>query len=122
MKGLKHQQGVTAMGWVIILGLIAFFAFLALKLFPIFVENFNIKSSLASLEKEDGVNRMSNTEIRRLISRKLDINGIELGKNDLKIGKRDGYLIVEIKYERVEHMAGPISILAEFNERIEVVR
>ena len=70
MRSMKRQQGVTGLGWLIILSLIAFFVFIGLKIMPIYLENFNVKSSLASMEKTNGLFRQTKIQIRKLLQRK----------------------------------------------------
>ena len=36
---LKRQKGMTAIGWILVLMLIAFFALLIMKIGPIYLEN-----------------------------------------------------------------------------------
>ena len=52
MKTLKQQQGVTGIGWLIILDLDEFFVFIGLRLVPISKEHSNVVNSLKSLEQE----------------------------------------------------------------------
>ena len=67
MNTLAKQRGVTAIGWMVILGLIGFFALIALKLFPMYSENFSVISSLKSLQNEPQVTQKTKAEILRLI-------------------------------------------------------
>jgi len=122
MRNIKRQQGVTALGWLIILGLIAFFVSLGLKIYPIYWENYNIKSALSSLEKTQGISRMSRSKIRSLLQKKLDINYITtIKKNNIKVNKRNGAAVVEINYTVKTPLVAQLSLLAEFQERIEAV-
>jgi len=122
MRSLKNQQGVTGLGWLIILGLIAFFVSLGLKIYPIYWENYNIKSALSSLEKTEGISRMSRAKIRSLLEAKLDINYIRsLTRKNIKVNKRNGAVIVTIDYTVKKPLVGQLSLLAEFHEKIEAV-
>jgi len=122
MRNLKNQRGVTGLGWIIILSLIAFFVALGLKIYPIYWENYNIKNALSSLEKTQGISRMSRAQIRSLLQRKLDINYIRsIKKKNIKINKRNGAAIVVINYKVKVPLVGALSLLAEFNEKIEAV-
>ena len=122
MRNLKNQRGVTGLGWLIILGLIAFFVSLGLKIYPIYWENYNVKSSLSSLAKTQGISRMSRAKIRSLLQTKLDINNIRtISKKNIKVNKRNGAAIVVVKYTVKVPLIAELSLLAEFNERIEAV-
>ncbi len=122
MRNLKNQRGVTGLGWLIILGLIAFFVFLGLKIYPIYWENYNVKNSLASLSKTQGISRMSRAKIRGLLQTKLDINNVRrIKKKNIKINKRNGAAIVAVKYTVKVPLVGELSLVAEFDEKIEAV-
>ncbi|MCK4743540.1 MAG: DUF4845 domain-containing protein [Sulfuriflexus sp.] len=120
MRNIKRQQGVTAVGWLIILSLIAFFVFLGLKLFPIYLENFNVQGSMNSLAKETGLHKKSKIEIRRLLNRKLSINNIRIiKKKNIKISKRGRVVTVKIDYTVRTPLMGALTLLAEFHEEAE---
>jgi hypothetical protein len=122
MKTLKRQQGVTGIGWLIILGLIAFFVFIGLRLFPIYSENFNVIASLKSLENEPQVTTKSKAEIQQLIMKRFQINDVKNAtRKDISINKRGGTLIVSVKYDVKTKLFGSLSLIAEFDESIEVV-
>jgi len=120
MKNIKRQQGVTAIGWLIILGLIAFFVTLALKLFPVYSENFNVKSSLKSMEKTQGLYKNSTAKIRSLLQRKLDINNVKsVTKKNVKINKRNGVVVINVNYSVKVPLVGALSLVADFYETAE---
>ena len=120
MRNIKRQQGVTAVGWLIILSLIAFFVFIGLKLFPIYLENFNVQGSMASLAKEAGLHKKTKAEIRRLLNKKLNINNIRsIKKKDIKISKRGRIVTVTIDYSVQTPLMGALTLLAEFHEEAE---
>lgn len=122
MKNIKRQQGVTGLGWLIILSILAFFVFLVLKILPIYIENFNVKSSLASMEKESGIYRKSKAQIRNSLTAKLDINDVKhVKRNDIKVNKRGGSVIIEVNYSVTVPLMGPLSLIAEFNEEAETL-
>jgi hypothetical protein len=43
------------------------------------------------------------------------------GHKDISINKRGGVLIVSVKYDVRTKLIGPLSLIAEFDESIEVV-
>lgn len=121
MKTLKRQQGMTGIGWLIVLGLIAFFVFIGLRLFPIYAENFSVVTSLKSLKNEPQVTSKSKAEVLRLITNRFDINDVKnAGRKDITIATRGGVLNVSVKYSVKTKLFGPLSLIAEFDESVEV--
>ncbi len=52
----KHKQkGMTGIGWMMVIAMIAFFAVLAMRAFPVYSEGFKVKSALASLKDQPGI-------------------------------------------------------------------
>ena len=122
MQTLKKQQGVTGIGWLIILGLIAFFVLIGLRLFPIYVEKFSVVSSIESLKNEPHVTRKTKAEIMSLITNRFQINDVKnVTRKDITISKRGGILNVTVKYEVKTKLFGELSLIAEFDESVEVI-
>lgn len=122
MKTLKRQQGMTGIGWLIVLGLIAFFVFIGLRLFPIYAENFSVVSSIKSLKNEPQVTTKSKAEVISLITKRFDINDVKnAGRKDITVTTRGGVLNVSVKYSVTTKLFGPLSLVADFDESIEVI-
>jgi hypothetical protein len=92
----KRQQGLTFISLVFILGLIAFFVLLGLKIGPIYLDHSKVVSALAEIEKTSHIEDQSVAQIRDSLSK------------------------VAIEYEVVKKIAGNLSVLVEFNDVIEV--
>ena len=116
-----HQRGMTAIGWLLILGLIAFFALITLKLVPLYLEFAKVTSVFESLQNEPGITRMSRPEIVKLVQKRFDVNDVEnVDPKDTKVSKESGRLVVSIKYERREHLISNIDVVANFEKQVEV--
>ncbi|MDX1253470.1 MAG: DUF4845 domain-containing protein [Gammaproteobacteria bacterium] len=121
-KNHKKQRGLTAIGFVLLLGLIAFFAALAIKLAPLYLENFEVSSVLKSVAQESDIGSKSVADIKDSIMKKLSINDVSrVTKDDIEVSKEDGKLRVTISYEARVPMVGNIDIVANFKDnKIEV--
>ena len=76
MKSIHRQRGMTPIGWVLVLLLIAFFALISLKLIPIYLESFSVSSVIADLKDEPGIGAKSVREIVSIVEKRLDINNV----------------------------------------------
>ncbi len=117
----KHETGLTMISIVFILILIGFFALLILKIAPIYMENYQVKSMLASLEKEP-LTSQSKQAIKTLLSKRFNINNINKVSvnDDVVILKRPEFVTVTIDYEVVEPIMGNLEVLVYFTEEITV--
>jgi len=117
----KHQQGLTFISLVFVLGLIAFFILLGLKIGPIYLDHSKVVSALAEIEKTQGIGELSQAEIRNSLNKRFNINyDYDVTQDDITVTKYGNYLKVVIKYEVIRKIAGNLSVLVEFNDVIEV--
>ncbi|MCK5192010.1 MAG: DUF4845 domain-containing protein [Methylococcales bacterium] len=117
----KHQQGLTFLSIVLILGLIAFFVLLTLKIAPIYMNHSKVINAMAALEQMVDVQDMSKYEIRTNLDKRFDMNYVDyVEKEDVTISKQGRYLKVDIEYERVVKIVGNLSVLVEFHDFFEL--
>ena len=122
MTTQHRQRGMTGAGWLLVLFLIGFFSLLILKLAPVYMENYTVKTVLASLEQEPLITKKSVTEIRKMIRRRMKVNGIyEFDKDAIKITRDGGVTTVEIDYEVQKNVAGNVDLLIFFSDSVELV-
>jgi septum formation topological specificity factor MinE len=122
MKKWHHQKGMTAIGWMLVLGLIAFFTLITLRMVPLYLEYGKVASTLESLKDQPNITRQTRREIIKLISKRFDVNDVDnVDLKLIKVSKDKGVLKVGINYERREHLVGNIDIVATFDKQIEVV-
>jgi hypothetical protein len=117
----KRQQGLTFISLVLILGLIAFFVLLGLKIGPIYLDHSKVANALAEIEKTTNIEELTEAEIRDSLNKRFNINYVyDVTQDDITITKYQNYLRVAIDYEVVKKIAGNLSVLVEFNDVIEV--
>lgn len=119
-RSIKHQRGLTFISIVFILGLIAFFTLLVLKIAPIYINHSRVLNALKAVEATTDIASKSKAEIKSSLEKRFDLNYVEYVKpEDVKIVAQPGYVSVEIDYERVEPIFGNLSVLVEFHEGFE---
>ena len=120
MNTRHHQRGMTAIGWLLVLGLIAFFTLVTLRLVPMYLEYAKVASTLEALPDEPGIARLSRGEIVKLITRRFDVNDVRnVDPRKVVISKEAGALNIGFKYERREHLIGNIDVVATFDKHVE---
>lgn len=123
MRNLQRQQGMTLLGWIVVLGLIAFFVLLTLRLMPNYLENFKVAETLQSLQNEPEITRKSTLEIRKLIDRRFMINDVtSIAAKDVQITNEKGRLTVRAQYEIRVPVLGNVDAVTKFDESVEMIR
>jgi hypothetical protein len=113
---------MTAIGWLLVLGLIAFFTLITLRLVPAYLEFGKVASVLESLENEPGITQKTRGEIISLISKRFDVNDVyQVEPKLVEVKKEKGVLKVGINYERREHLIGNVDVVTTFDKHVEVV-
>ena len=121
MRSLHRQKGMTAIGWLIVLGLIGFFTLLTLKMAPSYMEYFKVASTLESLEQESGI--QSPADIRRLINRRFNISYVEtISDKDVKITTAGPAFRVTANYESRVHLFYNVYVVMTFYKQVKVRR
>lgn len=117
----SREQGLTLIGLAIVLGLIAFFTLLILKIAPIYMEHYKVVHSLESLKKDAELSLKSKREIIDLLEKRFDINMVKnVSKDDIRIARRGDSVEVQIAYEVVQPIMGNLAVLVYFDDAIEV--
>ncbi|MDX1569469.1 MAG: DUF4845 domain-containing protein [Xanthomonadales bacterium] len=117
----KRQQGLTLIGLVIILALLIFGGFIAMKLFPIYQEAFSVKAALNGLQQEPGIEKKSPAEIKQQLWNRFYVSYVEsVQKQDVTISKRDGY-VISIVYEVRKPLIGNLDVVAKFDFSVDLL-
>ena len=123
MNSLRNRQkGMTGTGWLVVLALIGFFSLLTIKLVPVYLEHYSVKTVLASLENEPLITQKSVAEVKKMVHRRLKVNGVyDVDQKGLKVKRESGVLTVEMTYEVKKHMVGNVDVLVSFSDKVELV-
>lgn len=118
---INQQKGLTFISILAILMVIGFFGLLLLKIAPIYMNNFKVKDTLASLEAEPDLTSHSKAKLRDLLDKRLDVNMVDnVSNEDISVTKTPERVSIEIDYEVTENIMGNLDVLVYFNEAIEV--
>ena len=119
MQSLKRQNGLTAIGWLIVLALIGFFVLLTLRMLPSYLEYYKVVSSLDSLEKEPGLETPA--EIRKLLERRFNISYVEsIEAKDVVIKAVGSNFRVIADYESRKHIFANVDVIMSFYKEVLV--
>jgi len=119
-SSLKKQRGLTFLSIAFILGLIAFFTLLILKIAPIYINHSRVVNALKAVENTTDIVTKTKAEIKTSLEKRFDLNYVEhVTNDDIKIVAQPGYVRVDIDYERIEPIFGNLSVLVQFHEGFE---
>lgn len=123
MNHINRQKGVTAIGWMIILGLIAFFVLLTLRMVPSYMDYYQVASALETLESQPELADKSPYEIRNLLQRKFDSGYVNvIHSRDVKISKSGRGFIASVTYESRKRVFANVEVVMTFTKQVRVNR
>lgn len=120
---LKHtpQRGMTVIGMLLLLIVIAFVALIAMKVVPMYIELYTVKSTVESIRNEPQLAQMSTQDIHNAIQRRFDIGYVERIKaRDLKIRNDPSGRgrVLELVYDDERELFYGLFVLLKVNETI----
>lgn len=114
------QRGMTAISWLLTMALIAFFALIAIRLVPIYLDGYKVASSLESLAAPGHEGR-SPGELRSMLMKRLRINMVsDVTSRDVRVEARGGMHVVNVNYEKRQPLIGNIDVVISFDKSVEV--
>ena len=118
----NRQSGLTLLGFIFVLGLVGFFLFIGMKLFPVYQEYYAVVTAMKGIQQEPGVAEMSPTTIRGLHDRRFSVGYVESVKpENIKITRDNGYNLT-IKYEVRRPLVSNLDYVAKFDKTVALDR
>jgi len=119
---INKQAGMTGIGWLTVLVLIGFFVLMGLKIMPIQIEAYKVRSALEGLRQVPQVTKMKSNEIHKILNNQFNIEDItSIKKENIVIKKEKGILTVVIEYENRTTFIKPYDIVGVFKEEVKVI-
>ncbi|WP_395789330.1 DUF4845 domain-containing protein [Aquimonas sp.] len=124
MNSGKQQRGITLLGFIVVLMVVGFFAFLAMRLFPVYQEyHFGVVGAMKGVQQEPGVANMTPEKIKDLLNRRFYISYVESVKpQHIKITRSGTGYNLNIKYEVRRPLAYNLEFVATFDKTVELSR
>lgn len=124
MTGTRHRQkGLSAFGILLLLIVVALIALTAVKIVPMYIENYAVKSVLESIQNDHRIDPKSKAAIWESLQKRLYINEVRyIKKEDVSMSRKKGKTTVTIEYETRVPYLGPLFIGGHFVETIVIDR
>lgn len=115
----SRQSGVTLIGFVFILLIAGFFAYMAIKLVPAYIQYFSVVKAMNQVSAE-GADGKSKDQIRRDFSFKLSFQYADsvLKPSDIHFIHNDGGNAMEVSYDDRIHFIYNIDFLLHFDKTV----
>jgi len=115
---MRSQRGITLIGFVFILAVVGIFAYLGMKVFPIYEQFFSVRSAMKGVASEPGVGEMDPAKIKDLFFRRLYINYADddLKPENVKVERKDNGYTMTVDYEVRRSLVADLDVVGKFNK------
>ena len=124
---LKKQKGMTAIGIMMILAMLACFFAFGLSLFPLYNEYISVKSGMESVLNTPPAKRKSIKDMRRIFQRNVELNNVERFTDQtvkelvtLKKSKDGKKKYLNVKYQAQNKLFKNIYVMMDVDETLEM--
>ncbi len=113
----QKQSGMTMLGFLMVLCLVIFFAFCAMKIVPMYIEFYSVKQALKGLADDQALAGASKEKIREMYLRRLEMSYADHVKkmDAMKFESGDGGLKMVVDYERRESLLANLDVVGKFH-------
>ena len=113
------QKGITLIGFVFILIVLGFFAYLGMRIIPMYIEYFSVVKSIKHVASQPGIGTAGEHKIRDLLSREFDIGYVDsIQDKDVKIKQMPGVIELTVDYEVRKPGAYNIDLVGHFQKTV----
>ena len=125
MRRLKREQrGITFLGLVFVLVVVAFVGLVGLKLFPFYMTSFKIDKTMTAVVEDPSMRTATTKGIARSIVKRLDIDSVTLitqrnFKEYVTVTNKNGKITIDVFYDEEAPLFGNIYLRVEFDKHFE---
>ena len=119
----RKQSGLSLIGFLVVLAVVGFAAYVGMKLFPMYQEYYSVTSAMKGLANEPGVADMDPAKVQDLFFRRLYINYSENVKpQNVKFERTEGGWKMRVNYEVRRPLVGNLDVVGRFDSTQELTR
>ena len=123
MKAHRYSRGITLLGFIIMLCVAGFFAYIVMKLVPVYVEYFGVVKSMEQVRNEPGAAQKSVEEIRRDLNVKFDLQYVDekdIPPQAIQVKREATGPTLRIAYEKRVPFMYNIDLVASFDKTVNL--
>ncbi len=122
MKFAQSQKGMSILGWLMVLALVAFFASAAFKLIPHYLDYMSLEKIITSVETDEALEINTVGAFYVHVAKGMEVNSIrDLNLKDiLEVKIENNEFHAHLQYERREPLIKNIDLVVHFDKEFRV--
>ena len=123
IRSKNKQKGLSSVGWIAVVGFFGLLIVSFFKVFPMYYENYKVKSVLESVRLDPKIDPKSKRDIWESLSKRLYIQEARtVQRENVSMTRKDGKTTITIAYEIRDNYIANLFIGAKFNESVVIDR
>jgi hypothetical protein len=118
----SRQSGITLIGFIIVLAVLGFFAFMGMKLVPAYIEYFGVKKAMNQIATS-GSNTQDLNGIRRDLMFKMSFQYVDdasIKPADITLDRANNGAVLNVNYEKRVPFIYNIDFLLHFDNSVQL--
>jgi Tfp pilus assembly protein PilE len=122
MMFARSQKGMSLLGWMVVLALVAFFASTAFKMFPHYMDYMALEGMITKVETDPSLQVTTVRDFYDHVEKNMKINSIrDLDlEQALDIKLENNEFVVHLKYEKREPLIENLDLVASFDKEFRI--
>ena len=123
MNSKNKQTGITLLGFAVLLCVLGFFAYAAMKLVPAYMEYFGVVKSMKLLQSESGIENATIEDIRRKLNVQFDLQYVDeadVPPAAATLITANGAHSLHIEYDRDIPFLYNVDLLVHFEKTVDL--
>ena len=118
---IRKQQGMSIVGFILMLGLVIFVVYLGMRITPIYIEYYSVVNAMNGVASEKGSAKFSPYDIRVKVLNRLYVSfsDANVREEHIKIVRREGRQL-RIAYEVRKPLIGNLDVVASFDRMVRL--
>jgi len=117
----RGQQGLTLIGFVLVLVVAGCVAYVAMRIVPMYLEYFQVVKAMEGVAQEPGIETMDPDRIHNLLGRRFNIGYVEtIDSKDVKIIRDTNGTRLTVTYDVRKPVVSNIDVIAHFDKTVTV--
>lgn len=117
---IRRDNGLTLIGFLIVLVMVLFFAYAGMRVVPMYLEYHALGNAMEQLKEKPGASKMPPQKIKQTISTSLwaSYANNNIKKEHMHISKKSDGVNVRVAYEVRKPFLANIDIIAKFDRTV----
>ena len=122
MTFARSQQGLSILGWLMVLAVVAFFASTAFKVMPHYLDYMSLEKIITSVETDKASDVRTVGEFYNHVSKAMQVNNNrdQNMRDALQVKVENNEFLVHLKYEKREPLIENLDLVVNFDKEFRV--